>query len=482
VTIDDVNAKFFLIDVGTETVVGEEIVKSDGTRRWSQFEFRSFEDFKKKLVKEFIRVTQSDGKVKVKPLANTWLTHRRGRQYDRLVYAPEGSDVQVGPDDLNGWRGYTVTPAPGTWSLTRDVLIGQIICGGDQALFEFTLDWMADCFQRPGQHAETALVLTGPQGTGKNVFAAYVLGLTFDGRHARVTTHMRQVLGEFNDILSGLILLVLDEAGLTTAAEYSAVKGLITGHTLDINRKGIRLDTEHSMLHVVFLSNDDAPLKVASDDRRFVFYRLADTHANDTAFFGRVARELDEEGGRAAMLHELLARHVDRDKLRLAPNTKSKQIAKRESWTSAQWFFFLMLRSVAPDAWWNVTDGRITPALRRIRKDVTVSEYSAYLKQTNSRREVKDGRLELHDALKKLVPLGWDFNRPVSEKGFLNRDYWTLPDWQVFAASFAQAVGCAIDELLVAEQRQQEQPLLPPLPPSDEPFADADQAPPEEEM
>ena len=127
---------------------------------------------------------------------------------------------------------------------------------------------MAALFQRPGQHAETALVCVGKQGVGKNVVANEVLAKTFDGRHARVTTHTRQVLGDFNDILSGLCLLVLDEAGLQRQAEYSAIKGLITGHTIDINRKNIQIATERSMLHLMVLSNLEVPIKVAADGCR----------------------------------------------------------------------------------------------------------------------------------------------------------------------------------------------------------------------
>ena len=477
--VEKLNDTYFLIDVGTETVVGEHVIQSDTTRQWTDLRVRPFADFKKKLVKHFIKVgtKKSKGGVEtpiIKPLADVWLTHKAGAQFDRLVYAPEGSGIRVGPHDLNGWRGFTVQPAPGAWSLTRDTLIKQILCRDDVALFEFTLDWMADLFQRPGQHAETSLVLTGKQGTGKNVFGGFVLGRTFDGRHARVTTHTKQVLGEFNDILSGLCLLVLDEVGLNTPAEYSAVKGLITGHTIDINRKGIRIDTENSMLHVLFLSNHDVPLKVAADDRRFVFYNLADTYVNDTTFFGKVACELDERGGRAAMLHELLARHVQRDHLRLAPNTTPKQLAKRESWTPAQWFFFRMMRESGPNSWVNHTD-RVNKPLRRLKKTDTTGEYQQYLAETNSRREVKDARSELHNELKKLVPKDWEFNRVVSEGGVLVRDYWTLPDWEAFTASFAQAVGCAIGELLAEELRPEERQMV--LTPDEKHFADADEAP-----
>jgi hypothetical protein len=467
--VEKVNATYFLIDVGTETVVGEEVAQSDKARQWTVFRFRSFGDFRKKFVKFSIRVGTKTVKGEqipiIKQLADVWLKHPQGIQYDRLVYAPEGSRVHVGPRDLNGWRGFTVPPAPGAWTLTRDTLIKHVMCRNDVALFEWTLDWMADLFQRPGLHAETALVLTGPQGVGKNVIGDMVLGRSFDGRHARVTTHTKQVLGEFNDILSGLCLLVLDEVGINTEAEYNATKGLITGHTLDINRKNITLSAEDSMLHLVFLSNRVVPLPVAVDDRRCTFYDLDFIHKEDITFFAAIERELDG-GGRAAMLHELLSRTIDRDRLRLAPDTKSKQLAKRENWTHAQWFIYRMMRDVG-EAKWKTTElgGK---DVRVIAKDRTAADYAAYVHDTKSRREVKDARTELHRELKRLMPEGFDFNRPTSVGNIQVRDFWTLPDWQTFHQSFALAVGCSVAMLFMDEHESIEAD-------DDKHFADADE-------
>ena len=195
--VEKLNERYFLIDVGTDTVVGEYVTESMDNRQWTDFRFRSFTDFKNKLIKHQVKEMKpgKDG-VEVpqyKPLADVWLRNRNGKQFNRLVYAPEGSNIHVGPDDHNGWKGFTVKPAPGSWSLTRNTLIWKVICREDEALFNFTLDWTADLFQRPGQHGETGLVLTGKQGSGKTFFAEFVLGRTFDARHARVTTHARQI-------------------------------------------------------------------------------------------------------------------------------------------------------------------------------------------------------------------------------------------------------------------------------------------------
>jgi hypothetical protein len=459
-TIEQLNETYFIIDVGSDTVVGELETQSDKARSWTEFRFRSFEDFKKKLIKRYVQVSEKDGKPVFKSLSGEWLKHPRGRQYHRLIYAPEGSSRRLGPRDLNGWRGFTVQPAPGDWSLTRNELLWRVACQEDPATFNFTLDWLAALFQQPGRHAETGLVFTGHQGTGKNFLAETVVAMTFDARHARTTPHTRQVLGEFNGILSGLCLLVLDEVGLGTAAEYNATKGLITGHAIDINRKGIDVDTEPSMLHVMILSNEDVPVPIARDDRRLVFYKLTDAHRNDTKFFGSVARELDEQGGRAAMLHELVNRPIaDWGALRQAPDTKAKQMARRGSWTPVQWFMFREMRDLGPEQW-SPTKLHEEP-IRLVDKKELTTKYETYLKSTNSRREVKDAQGELREGLRGLLPEGWSdyrFNRPVSENGELNRNSWTLPGWEVFTASFAQAVGCPLEELLAEDDSRPEEP------------------------
>ena len=69
--IDELNERFFLVDIGADTVVAEEVEETNGTRKWTTFLFRSFADFKRKLVKIKIEI---DGKKK--PAAHLWLTLR----------------------------------------------------------------------------------------------------------------------------------------------------------------------------------------------------------------------------------------------------------------------------------------------------------------------------------------------------------------------------------------------------------------------
>src|SRR5690348_9458020 len=112
-TIDEVNQQYAVVSIGNKMAVME--LRGDG----SIAELWAFEDFKKRLVKEFIKVKTDDGKVKVRPLADVWLTSKRGRCYDRLVYAMPGSTVTAGQRDYNGWQGFAVTAKPGNWTLNK---------------------------------------------------------------------------------------------------------------------------------------------------------------------------------------------------------------------------------------------------------------------------------------------------------------------------------------------------------------------------
>ncbi|MEQ1760465.1 MAG: DUF5906 domain-containing protein [Vicinamibacterales bacterium] len=437
--IAELNKHYFIIGLGAQTVVGEEVAQ----KGWTDFVFRSFDDFKRKTIKQVVKTGEKDGAPVFKPLAKFWLEHRDGRQYNRLVYSPPGSGIHIGHNDLNGWQGFRVTPKAGDWSLTRKLLF-DVMCQEDTERFEWWMDWMASLFQQPGRHGESSPVCVGPQGTGKTFVAKTVIADTFDGRHARVTTHTKQVLGDFNDILSGLCFLVLDEVGLTDQKDYNAMKGLITGDDIVINRKGLKIETEPSMLHVMFLSNHATPIKPAADDRRLAYFPFRDTYRNDTKFFGALTDELNHRGGRAAMLDELLKRPVDWDRLRIAPDSDVKQTAKRESWTVAQWFLYRQLREHRSD-WDNAKDAA-SKDVRRVEKKEWVSAFEVYTQSLGRKDIPPDALTELRKVLKTTFPDGpnrWDYNRAISG----TRDYWTLPTWNEFKRAFEVSVGCSVDDL-----------------------------------
>jgi hypothetical protein len=104
-TIADLNARFAVISIGNKVVVME-TETDDGSIR----ELWPFDEFKRLLIKERLRVKNANGAVEWKQAADVWLRHKQGRRYERLVYAMPGSIVKSGPNDYNGYLGFARSP------------------------------------------------------------------------------------------------------------------------------------------------------------------------------------------------------------------------------------------------------------------------------------------------------------------------------------------------------------------------------------
>jgi hypothetical protein len=318
--IEEANERFAVLSVGSNRVVAE----FDETE--SVIELWKFDEFKKLLIKE-PRV--SGGKAS-KPFADFWLEHPKGRQYNRLVYVMPGSRDALRPGDFNGYHGFTVEPQPGDWSLNR-AHIHDVICGGDPAIFAWVLNWLAALFQKPGQHAWSAVVMRGGQGVGKGHFADVLIGKCFHPQQYLHIIGANQLTAEFNEHLSGKVLVFADESTWGGDPKAAAkIKGLVTEDTVPIHRKFLKLIDEPSALHILIASNSEWPIPIDRDDRRFLVLDVHDDRRQDQHYFGTLRAEL-EAGGRAAMLHELLNRTVDWPLLRQPPETDAKRDVKERT-------------------------------------------------------------------------------------------------------------------------------------------------------
>jgi hypothetical protein len=208
-----------------------------------------------------------------------------------------------------------------------------------------------------------------------------MLGGLFDRQHYVTISDRRRVFGEFNALLSGKVLVFLDEATWGgDKRDAGVIKSYITADRVQIHRKFQSEVDERSMLHWALASNEDWPVGLDRDDRRFCVLKVGTSCANDLAYFKALHAELDG-GGRAAMLHELLARTVNRDALRHAPLTDAKLALKHESMS-------------ALDNWWfeKLKDGRLLPANKdwtgEVSRDDLVQDYMTEMDRhrTSSKR------------------------------------------------------------------------------------------------
>ncbi|MGA6149905.1 bifunctional DNA primase/polymerase [Stenotrophomonas sp. NPDC077461] len=209
---------------------------------------------------------------------------------------------------LNMWKGWSVEPRPGDWSLLRE-LIRDVLTDGDAASFEYVLNWMAFMFQHPERVAEVAVAFRGAKGTGKSTLGRALAKLA--GASGLHIANPSQLVGRFNSHLQNCILLFADEAFWAgDKAGESVLKALVTEPTLIYEGKGRDAVMGRNHVHIVMASNNDWVVPAGMDgERRFAVFNVNERRLGDKEFFNALNRQLDE-GGLAGLLHDMLARDL----------------------------------------------------------------------------------------------------------------------------------------------------------------------------
>lgn len=236
--------------------------------------------------------------------AQFWLKHPQRRQYKGVIFDPSGDHAGW----LNLWRGWAVDPAPGDWSLL-DRLIREVLTDGDPQGYRYVLNWMAAMFQRPSEAAEVAIAFRGAKGTGKGTLGRVLQHIA--GAHGLHISSPEHITGRFNSHLQNCICLFADEAFWAGDKSGEAkLKALVTEPTVAYEGKGRDAVMGKNLIHIVMASNSDWVVPAGLDgERRFAVFEVNDSRKDDHAFFRALNRQLDN-GGRAAFLHDMLARDI----------------------------------------------------------------------------------------------------------------------------------------------------------------------------
>ena len=215
-------------------------------------------------------------------------------------FDPTGRDQAV---KCNLWGGWPTKPEAG--DCTKLLELGEYLCSDDARgaeLWDWMIKWIAYPIQNPGAKMKTALVLHGPQGTGKNLFFETVMAIY--GEYGKVIDQ-EAIEDKFNDTFSRKLFVVADEVVARQELFHTKnkLKGLVTGTEIRINPKNVGAYFEKNHLNLVFLSNEPQPMVLERDDRRYCIVWTPPKLDPD-----RYHAILDEiqAGGVAALHHYLL--------------------------------------------------------------------------------------------------------------------------------------------------------------------------------
>ena len=243
-----------------------------------------------------------------------WLNHPERAEYRGMVFLPGENE----PGYLNLWQGWGLEPVEGDCSQYLD-FVHEVICSGEDEVYEYIMNWAAHLVQRPRELPETALVFRGREGIGKNTFIdplAAIVGC----EHYLMLSSLQQVTGRFSGHLANALLIFCNESvwGGDKSAQ-GVLKSMITDAVQPIEFKGRDLSMVKSFRRCIFATNEQWAVPRGADDRRYVITDVSDHRKGDWQYFKKLAAHM-RSGGTEALFAYLLARDISDWHPRQIPN------------------------------------------------------------------------------------------------------------------------------------------------------------------
>ena len=266
------------------------------------FRTRSLPSFRESLLGQYIDLPTDKGTVR-KGLADAWLNWARKRSYNEARFLP-GQRPYPGTGILNLWDGWPVQMSRGKATYMCHHIL-EYMCDGDQETYNWVMGWLAHAVQRVHETPTTALVLAGPQGSGKNIFVKLLFELF--GANTMMCTQSAQLVGNFNSHLMDKLFVFANEAFFAgNKKEANALKSLVTDQTMVVEPKGVDAFQVKKHFRLILASNEERVVNLEIDDRRFcVLNADARDCNNNREYFGELIELWREKGEREMFLREL---------------------------------------------------------------------------------------------------------------------------------------------------------------------------------
>ena len=254
-----------------------------------------------------------------------WLQDPHVREYARIDSIPPSRDGTSAPEDVyNTWPGFRADSLPAVAEsdvlpLVKPILdhLRDVITGPDH--LDFLVAWLAQQVQDPADITRVAIVLQGKQGVGKNmIFDFYidsVLGAgsrnnPIDGAGYRTAKPSEDVFGKHSTAQQNKVFIMVDEIHSDEMRPLmNKLKDRITGATVNINPKNKTEYTVRNLCNFMFTTNDMNPLRLESEERRFVVFGCKGCKKGNAEYFKGLKTHLCRDDVARAFLQYL--RKVD---------------------------------------------------------------------------------------------------------------------------------------------------------------------------
>jgi hypothetical protein len=279
-----------------------------------------------------VHYTQTGKTPKEINVAQAWLRHPHAQRFSEILFRPNEGQVvmsEASQPALNMWTGWRAEPGDVSPFLDLTEHIFKNMRLGDRDL---PLNLVAYKAQHPDEKIPLALVMVGPQGGGKSMWAECVRQ-AFEPWGVAISAE--QMTAQFNGWLERSLIAVVNEVGAETiAGAPEKIRSLISELRTPMEEKFRPLREVNSYTFYIMNSNKRAVGAYGFDDRRMI---VIDTPPPLGAEFYAAVHDWLLAGGGRKLMHWLL--NVDLGAWKppqRAPLTDEKIMAFHEGQTPIQ--------------------------------------------------------------------------------------------------------------------------------------------------
>ena len=374
---------------------------------------------------------------KPKEIIEQFLVDPKTHTYDEIAFSP----LKTPSTTLNYWRGPTVTPAAGDWSIIRDFLYG-VICDEDLTLYHYLLRYIAHMLQHPEEKPSIAIVMLSRSGCGKGTFFQLLANIW--SKSAIEVSDINHVIGSFNAALEKNYVVMMDEALFVgNKAAMERLKNMISEPTVRVEQKYQPSRTINSYHRFFAASNSEHFATIPIDDRRFVFIKVSDRKQQDLIYFDMVYKAINTSATIAAFVYDLFAMDLTHFQVRQRPITQEHLKQRIQSLDGFERFWLEVLEAGkfrVKSAYGSISTTDWEDPIFIGTQEI-IDSYSYYDKNASRYEPLQSQKISA--ALKKICPSAQN-DRVTTPFGNQERGY-QLPSMSIAKKEFEKAIKTSID-------------------------------------
>jgi hypothetical protein len=259
---------------------------------------------------------------------NKWMDDKKMRNYKEIDFKP----MHILPDNIfNAFHGFNAYNKEEN-ELYDNVDIKETLiykhlenlCGNDKNVIEYVELWLSRKLKNPSNLTNTALIFKSIEGVGKDLFFNWFGNSIMNEDYYFNDDDIEGIIGKHNTSIINKILIIINETNARATFDISEnIKNGITKQTNKIEPKGIDKYSNTNNIGYVFLTNNDNPLKIPPNDRRFVAIECNNKYAKNDEYFRPLIKQFNDGFYNKAFYNYLISlKSDDYDFTGLRPETK----------------------------------------------------------------------------------------------------------------------------------------------------------------